>query len=246
MKVIVLTVLISITAQAGSGGLARKKEAVISAIVNRESALTYRRQMANYSASEKIIVSVQDFKEILASQTPYQRAIQKNTEPEIIARINQFVTSNDLNTDMVSITYLQSAQNSLMNIIFLVGIQKLIAERPDLEIFGAETIKNLNTAITERIVGLYMMAEQFLKGIRLNSNVVLRMKRNFVEFGLDYQNFLDPSERWLSEYLGLDPINVKKQNPRLILSTLTDISTKKINRALRRSVGICANLFSGT
>lgn len=219
---------------------------ILNTITTNQSIATYLSNMSKVKESEKVVVSVQEFKALLEDETSYRKLLAIKPELEFVTRLRIFIKANNLNSGMVGAPNLQAAQNVYLNIIFMVELLKMISERSDLHFFGAESIRNLNTAISERVPNLYKLADKYLRYSRYSKDIADKIKFNFVNVGLKYEKFLSPSDQWLNEYMGLDRDHVvNAQNPTAVLKTLIDLATRKTNMNLRkRRQSLCSALFT--
>jgi hypothetical protein len=221
----------------------KKNFYTLQALVENQDISIYLKNI-NESKGNPRIISIQDFTDLLTTQFTYQRMLKLRPEPDVVTKFRSFVKANALNPSMVGYSNLQAGQNILLNIMFLVDLQKRVSERQDLHFFGEGTIRNLNIAISGRVSALYNLAERYLGVSKFSQKISENIKTNFVKEGLKYENILSPSEQWINEYMGLDKNYVKEQEPKEILRILTNLFTANTNLNLKTSpASLCSSLF---
>lgn len=230
--------------------LQKKTSALLDTFISNQSTSFYISLVSEGSNDaalrkiDSITISEADFRNIISSPNIYHRMLAIRPEIEIVKKLRRFVNANELKEVTVGYTNLNAAQNILLNIIFLIEFQKMISERTDLSVYGIETIRNLNFVIAERVFELLPSAERYLGVTIFSRNIAKKIKSNFIYVGLDFENFLSPSDQWLNEYMGLDKKHIDTDKPKVILETLTGISTKRLLLKLKQSAGPqCRILF---
>jgi hypothetical protein len=221
-----------------------KTQAMLTTLIEKKDISFYLKRVHKIENHKDLVLLPSHFTDLLSTKLPFQKTIRDQPDSDLVKRLTQFIQSNKLNSEMVSATYLSLSQNAFLNIIFLVEIQKNISERTDLPYFGAESIKNLNIALSDRIQALYNLTESYLTTARFNQPIAEKMKRNFVSIGLDYENFLAPEEQLLNEYYGLDKAQIREKSPIAVLKTLNEIAVRKTQLQLKLSPFTCSALFS--
>lgn len=218
----------------------KKAQIIFTTIAQNASTSDYLQQTQNISDNSQLEVDTKTFLALIAKGSNELNSLLKN--PDVRSKLGNFIKSNRLNPYMVGYQHLQIAQKNYVSILILLEFQKQLFERSDLDIFGRQTVRNLNLAINEVIQLQHLSAERSFQRV-LMGKTTEQMKDNFLKVGLAYKKTLTPSEQWVNEALGLDRNYIPPVTPHTVLNKMANESLRKLNLKLRSLTSMCLPIF---
>ena len=242
-----LALLISTTLKANSqqeiaDNYGRKAYYAFSTIAENKSAVEYLSNMRGIPESETIDVAVQPFLILITAGTKEFSSILRR--PEVRAHIEKFLSANNLQRHMIGQAALSAAERAYVNVLVLLEFQKQLLARTDLEVFGRNTVHNLNVAINQAIGLQYQNAQQSLARV-VYGNLAQKMRDNFLNLGLEHKTVLTPADQWLNELNGRDKNYAAPVDAKNILAIHAGETFKKVSAQYKRSTfNFCSAVFA--